>query len=375
MDGKPKFDLMRFNEDYFSRLRPASPQLPKGAFMSLSCYLMAGASAKAKGHNPWPGHPFHRDNNINGIDGDLNGDGQGPETHAFGNPEVLALQEAYVRKVMDTVGDLDNILYEISNESFRTSLMWQYYLIDFIKKYESEKPKQHPVGMTAIWPEGKNEELFASRADWVSPKGDLDNPVVATGSKVVISDTDHICGVCGDSKWVWEELYPGVNPIFMDPYDKSFMGRGAPEDYDSNNKNDSEIRQSMGNTASFSRRAGFEALEPCTSHAQGIGGWRGLLNRFRWSIGLPETGIASSGYCLSNVAATGTEYIVYLPDGGEVMVDLRKTAGSLNAEWVNADTGTTTIDSQVVGGTVRNFSSPYGNTHAVLYLISNNRKM
>ena len=30
---------------------------------------------------------------------------------------VTALQEAYIRKVIDTVNDLDNVLYEISNES------------------------------------------------------------------------------------------------------------------------------------------------------------------------------------------------------------------------------------------------------------------
>ena len=35
------------------------------------------------------------------------------------NGAITALQEAYVRKVVDTVNDLDNVLYEISNESSR----------------------------------------------------------------------------------------------------------------------------------------------------------------------------------------------------------------------------------------------------------------
>ena len=30
---------------------------------------------------------------------------------------MTALQEAYVRKVIDTVNDLDNVLYEITNEA------------------------------------------------------------------------------------------------------------------------------------------------------------------------------------------------------------------------------------------------------------------
>lgn len=43
--------------------------------------------------NPWQGHPFHRSNNVNGVDGDLNGDGQGPEIHTLKAPaEILRLQ-------------------------------------------------------------------------------------------------------------------------------------------------------------------------------------------------------------------------------------------------------------------------------------------
>jgi hypothetical protein len=32
-------------------------------------------------------------------------------------PAVTALQEAYIRKVIDSVNDLDNVLYEVTNES------------------------------------------------------------------------------------------------------------------------------------------------------------------------------------------------------------------------------------------------------------------
>lgn len=56
-------------------------------------------------------------NNINGINGDANGDGRGTNVHTLSDPAVTRLQEAYVRHVIDAVGDLDNVLYEISNES------------------------------------------------------------------------------------------------------------------------------------------------------------------------------------------------------------------------------------------------------------------
>jgi hypothetical protein len=92
------------------------------------------------------------------------------------------------------------VLYEISNESHPNSQEWQYHMINFIKDYEAGKPKQHPVGMTVEWPDGNNDELFASPANWISPN-DYADPPPADGSKVIISDTDHIWGIGGDRDW------------------------------------------------------------------------------------------------------------------------------------------------------------------------------
>ncbi len=109
--------------------------------------LFQGWSVEKKGQvgNPWQGHPFNKANNINGIDGDLNGDGQGPEIHTLDAPtEILERQQAYVRQVVDTVNDLDNVLYEIGNEMHVGSVKWQYRMIEYIREYERSKPKQHP---------------------------------------------------------------------------------------------------------------------------------------------------------------------------------------------------------------------------------------
>ena len=84
---------------------------------------------------------------------------------------MLEAQQAYVRKLIDTVGDLDNVLYEISNESPpSSSVQWQYNIINYIKSYEAGKnQKQHPVGMTVPWPGGSNSHVFNGPADRVSP--------------------------------------------------------------------------------------------------------------------------------------------------------------------------------------------------------------
>jgi len=41
-------------------------------------------------------------------------------------PAVTSLQEAYVLKVVDTLNDLDNVLYEISGDAPASSRDWQF---------------------------------------------------------------------------------------------------------------------------------------------------------------------------------------------------------------------------------------------------------
>jgi len=120
-------------------------------------------------HIAWNSHPFHKANNVNGIDGDAGGDGLGFETHTLNTPAITRLWEAYVRQVIDTVGDLDNVLYEIANESGTYSTEWHYHLIRFIKEYEKKKPKQHPVGMTFIYSRGSMKQLYGNSPDRILP--------------------------------------------------------------------------------------------------------------------------------------------------------------------------------------------------------------
>ena len=146
LDGKPKFDLTQFNPAYFDRLRSRVRLAgEKGIYVSVMLFEGWGVQFIEDG---FKGHPFHKDNNVNQIDGDPNQDGMGFEIYELSLPEVTRIQEAYVQKLIDTVNDLDNVLYEISNENHPPSTLWQYHMIDFVHTYEKNKPKQHPVGMT-----------------------------------------------------------------------------------------------------------------------------------------------------------------------------------------------------------------------------------
>lgn len=346
IDGGPKFDLTRFNQAYFDRLRRRIVAArDHGIYVSIM--LFNGWSLGKKGQfsldNPWKGHPFNAANNVNGINGDIDGDGEGHEVHSLQNPAVLAVQKAYVKKVVDTVGNLDNVLYEVSNESSDHSMGWQEEIARFIRVSETNGGFKHPVGMTVEWPGGTNAVLLSSTADWISPNGGTDDPPAADGRKVIIEDTDHLCGICGDIQWVWKSFLRGRNPIFMDPYDGRGIGVGAAG-VDAANPRWEAIRRNLGYTAAYARRVDLAAMRP-----------RGDLS--------------SSGYCLASTIPGHAAYLTLVPEGGTIELDLTATPGPLRVEWFSPEQGTVVASETIHGGAKSLLHSPFRHI-SVAYLYS-----
>jgi hypothetical protein len=371
-DNNPKYDLTQFDQNYFDRMRQRIILAGnKGIYVSVM--LFQGWSTESKGYrgNPWLGHPYNVNNNINGVNGDLNGDGQGIEVHTQQSATITNLQDAYIRKVIDTVGDLDNVLYEVANEDYASAAntQWQYHVINLVKTYEATKPKQHPVGMTMQWSAstgpGTNADLFNSPADWISPFNDgtsdyTNNPHAATGAKVIIVDTDHLSPRPPDHTWVWKSFMRGNNPIVLD------------DDIPPGDAYKETLRKAMGDALTYAEKMNLAAMAP-------------------------REDLASTTYCLAN---PGVEYLVYLPSpsmfrgrGTRILrwlspvsgnqafrwlsersgwnatgtVNLSATAGTLNVEWFNPATRRTTPAGTTTGGTSRDFQAPFVGD-AVLYL-------
>ncbi len=343
LDGKPKFDLTRFNQAYFDRLRRRVEAAGKrGIYVSVM--LFQGFSVEQKGTrgvdpnkgNAWDGHPYNAGNNINGIDGDLNGDDEGQETHTLANPSVTRLQEAYVRKVIDTLNDLDYVLWEISNESHTGSIEWHYHMIRFIHEYEAGKRKQHPVGMTSS--PIRNPELFASEADWISPNGRdyLDDPPDTEGRKVIIVDTDHISPWDSEPAWVWKNLMRGNHFILMDGYMDFRMGSPS----EPQQKHD-PTRRAMGFAREVSERVNLAAMAP-------------------------RSDLSSTDYCLAD---PGKAYLVYQPNEGRQTFDVTIEPGRYRVEWTECQTGQSKqTGSAIVEDTPASFTPPFSGA-AVLHLL------
>ena len=89
---------------------------------------------------------------MNGIDGDLNGDDEGEEIRSLQDPKITALQEQSVRKVVETLSDFNNVLWEISNESDREVQRMAVPHDPVDKAYRGWKERSAPVGMTVAYP-------------------------------------------------------------------------------------------------------------------------------------------------------------------------------------------------------------------------------
>lgn len=345
-DGLPKFDLSQFDQSYFDRLRArVLAARAQGMYVAVMLFDGYGLTQYRCSND---GYPFSGGNNINGIS-----DSGGNSSQTLSNAAITGIQDAYVRKVIDTVNDLDNVLYEILDEGTPSTESWQVHMINTVRTYEATKPLQHPVGATAVLYD--DPWLYKTTADWVSPLAFV-APTNNRG-KVIINDSDHSYnwsnmladGTGRQRDWVWENFASGSMAIFMDPYlVVGWPNRNSP----SNCANGvctgppdpywDQIRNSMGYTLTYAKKMDLAKMTP-------------------------QGSLASSGFCLANPSATAAEYLVYLPSGGTVTVNLSATTQVLNVEWFNPSTGTTSSGGTVTGGSTLSFTAPFSGD-AVLYL-------
>lgn len=371
-DGGLKFDLTKFNQTYFDRLRTRARALDE-AGIYVGVYLFTGEYL-LKYRCASDGYPLTRANNINGIDDGYTGRPEiqgriGAITMTEPNA-ITKVQDAYVEKVVDTLNDLPNVLWIVSEESPANSSWWNAYQVSHVRAYESAKPYQHPIGYAAQM-QSPDSLLYNSDADWVAPQARV-SPIWSCGNgkpacKVNINDSDHSYWMMWDEtpqknrNWAWENFLNGNQVLFMDPYIVYYPRenrnlcvspeKGVCSAPDARYDN---LRDNLGYIVSYSRKLNLAKVTP-------HGGCK-----------TPRCGsLTSTGYCLAQTPAAGAEYLIYAPEGGRFTVNLSamSSARTLAVEWFNPSTGAVIADQPIpAGSTAQPFTPPFDGD-AVLYLV------
>jgi hypothetical protein len=261
--------------------------------------------------------------------------------------------------VIDTLNDLPNLLWIVSQEAPVGSRWWNDHLIALVRSYEAGKPLQHPIGYGALDGQKDDDALVNSDADWIAPSVRI-SPTTTCGTgqprcKVNINDSDHsYFGIWNDPAQVnrnyfWVNFTQGNQTLFMDPYVVYYprqgrnlcpspvngIGSGPDRRWDN-------VRDTMGFIRDYADRMNLASMTP-------------------------QGKLSSTGHALASTSSPAPELLVYAPSGGRFDLDLSSIHGRLAVEWMNPATGVRSAGTDVDGGATRTFVPPFGGD-AVLYL-------
>lgn len=149
--GGNKFDLTTWDEDYFKRLKDFMTKASQAGVvveMNLWC--------PNYDENLWKASPMHVSNNVNNV-GTCGKD----EAYTLKHRDLLAIQEATTRKVVQELRDFDNLYYEICNEPYfgGVTVEWQHHIADIIVDTEKDFPTKHLISQNIANGRAKVEKL------------------------------------------------------------------------------------------------------------------------------------------------------------------------------------------------------------------------
>jgi len=317
-DGKAKCDLTKYNASFFTRLRSVC-QAAKDRGIFLQLILLDAWNIKRT--DRFIVNAYNVLNNINGVDADVNNDGDAIDSGEFcstSNTAVYNTQKAFIAKVIDETNQYDNILYEMANENYY-STSWEQALCDYTQSCEVGKPKQH-----LVMPEQMPNHDYGGIKTWTISTLHQNLLNARSLGQPLIWCTDGIGQV--DDATVRKAMYT----VYVS---------GGHADYDGT----SFTTDQMLYLKTFAYSCKFWEMTPSNS--------------------LVASG---SAYAM----ASNKEMAAYFYNGGTATLNLTGIAGSLKYKWFNTTTGAWSSEYSVQGGANRSFTAPDTNDWALRIWVS-----
>jgi len=333
-NGGNKFDLAKWDDNYFKRLRGFVAEADKRRVvveLVLFCPFYEDSM--------WNLSPMNAANNVNGI-----GTMKRTEVYTLNDPKLLAVQDAMVRKIVAELKDFDNLYYEICNEPYfgGVTLEWQAHIARTIVDEEKKLGVGH---------------LIAQNIANKGQKVDKPNPNVSILNFHYAKPPDTVAENYGLNRVIGDDEtgFAGSEPkaYRLEAWDFIIAGGGVFDNLD------------------YSFAVGCEGG---TNQIEAPGGggpvlWRQLeilrefITGFDFIKMHPDNSVIKGAVpekaTARALAQAGNAYAIYINGGNEasLVVDLPK--GSYVVEWVNTKTGKTDKTERFEhGGGSRTIASP-----------------
>ena len=139
-NGGNKFDLTKWDEEYFHRLKDFITEAGKREIV-VELDLFSNFYDTIQ----WKLSPLNSLNNINGV-GDIR---DYKEILSLRHPEVLAEQEKMVRKIINELKNFDNLYYEVCNEPYFGDTValreWEVHMTGVVADAEKDFINKHLI--------------------------------------------------------------------------------------------------------------------------------------------------------------------------------------------------------------------------------------
>jgi hypothetical protein len=315
-NGGNKFDLSKWDEAYFTRLKDFVAQAGKrGVVVEFTFFCPYYYASQ------WNLSPFNPRNNVNNMD-----IGAGILHH----PALLEVQLALVRKVVAELKDADNLYYEVSNEAYgeQGPGPWQQKIAAAIVEAEKAFPRKHLLAQNTV-PVYDSVHPAVSIFNFHPGAHDVSVSKNYGLNKLTgldeTSPTGNPLGAATTAfdyrRWGWTHLLDG-GAIYNNP-DYSFTvehSRGAYQPWDKRPGGEmAAMRKQLRILKNFIEGFNFVGMKPDATLVKG---------------GVPDGG------AVHVLAKVGEEYALYLHGGTKAVLSLDLPAGRYRAEWVNTLHGT-----------------------------------
>lgn len=366
-DGGNKYDLNEWDPVFWDRLAGYLQDCEDRGIIVCIQFIDECSVERGTPHR-WDYNPFNPQNNINNIP-DLDtadasyssSTGWSKSFYNVNNSVLMTLQDKYVQKLLDETSQYGNVIYEMANEyggegstQFPGHFAWPQHWIDFFSDYETANGVQLLLTNMPFRKNYDQAEYFAASGidcidayrqfpsyndvqgvnDFLGAHYNKGKPIFA--GKI----GDDVTHGGGDNDLNRKRLWT----LFVSGGAGSGL-KGGPSGQDYRDWDDDTISEDMlSHLVDFIKMGiQFWNMSPCDN--------------------LVTSGTA---YCLANI---GQEYVIYLPDGGSVTVDLSDATGTLDVEWYDPKDGTYYAEGTVTGGGSETFTPPFSGD-AVLHILS-----